>query len=287
VTDWRTLAADELERQYSPSSVIGGHYQPYIDQYAQRSAAARAWFAAQTQAQAHFDLAYGQTHSQRLDLFLPANDQDTAPPLVVFIHGGYWQELSKNESQFAAIDAVQAGLAYAVLDYTLAPQASVADIVDECVQALGYLHANAAALGFDGRRMVVAGSSAGAHLAAMAALRCHWLDAALLVSGIYALEPLIHTTINHALGLDAHSARVNSPQAQDLSAFPRCVIAFGEHETEQFKQQSHTFARSIARPVTPLQPLQIEGRNHFDVVLDLLNSDSVLGRACLALIQRP
>jgi arylformamidase len=82
VTDWRALAAIELEREYSPSSVIGGHYQPFIDQYVQRSAAARAWFAEQSQATARYELPYGHSASQSFDLFTPAPVAAGAPPLV-------------------------------------------------------------------------------------------------------------------------------------------------------------------------------------------------------------
>jgi arylformamidase len=280
VTDWQSLSPAELEREYSPSSAIGGNYQPFIEQYVQRSAAARAWFAAQTQATASYDIAYGEQARQRLDLFLPS--APAKPPLVVFIHGGYWQELSKNESHFAAIDAVQAGLAHAVIGYTLAPAASVADIVAECVQALKHLHANATSLGFDADRIVVAGSSAGAHLAAMVALQCPFVRGTVLVSGIYELEPLIHTTINQALGLNAESARACSPQRQDLSTFPAIVVAYGAVETAQFKQQSQAFAQQIGCK----QLLEIPQRNHFDVVLDVLNPATVLGEHCLGFIQQ-
>jgi arylformamidase len=277
VTDWRALPIAELEREYSPSSAIGGNYQPYIDQYAQRSAAARAWFACQHLVNAQYGLPYGTSSTQTLDVFLPAKQGSGLPPLVVFIHGGYWQALSKNESQFAAVDAVHAGLAHAVIEYTLAPQASVAAIVDECVQAVQFLQANAAQFGFDSQRIIVTGSSAGAHLAAMVALRCPFVRGTVLVSGIYELEPLIHTTINDALGLTAGSAQAVSPQLQNLAGFPSSLLALGEIETAQFKQQGAVFAQSIpkARNIT------ITNKNHFDIVLDLLNPHSELGRHSL------
>jgi arylformamidase len=280
VTDWRALPIAELECEYSPSSAIGGNYQPFIDQYVQRSAAAREWFAGQNAASAHYGVAYGAASSQTLDVFLPAQQVSGLPPLVVFIHGGYWQALSKNESQFAAVDAVQAGLAHAVIDYTLAPNASVAAIVDECVQALEFLQANADRFGFDSRRIVVTGSSAGAHLAAMVALRCPFVRAAVLVSGIYELEPLIHTTINDALGLTAGIAQALSPQLQNLAGFPSSLLAVGEIETAQFKHQGAVFAQSLPNA----RSLTITDKNHFDIVLDLLNPHSELGRQSLNVI---
>jgi arylformamidase len=280
VIDWRTLNAAELERAYSPSSAIGGNYQPYIDLYVQRSAAARAWFATQSVAKARYDLSYGSAFSQLFDLFLPQSS--SAPPLVVFIHGGYWQALSKNESHFCAVHAVQAGLAHAVLDYTLAPAISVSGIVDECVHALCHLHTQAAALGFDPNRIIVTGSSAGAHLAAMVALRCSAVRATILVSGIYELEPLMHTTINDALSMQASETSSVSPGRLDLRLFPACLLAYGEIETQQFKQQSDVFARLLGQK----NAIEISQRNHFDVILDLLDPASDLGAASLAFIQQ-
>jgi arylformamidase len=309
---WQGLSLPERAREYSPSSAIGGNYQPFIEQYVQRSAAARAWFAVQAAqhqaakgstpfASAAYDISYGAQPTQRLDMFLPpqrhtrshahdanrlsshriTNDgaSDNLPPLLVFIHGGYWQELSKHASHFAAVDAVQHGLAHAVLGYTLAPAASVAGIVDECVLALLHLHTHASELGFDARRMVVAGSSAGAHLAAMVALRCPFIRGTILVSGIYELEPLIHTNINDALGMDAAQAQALSPQQQDVSAFPPSLLAWGEVETTQFKQQSRDFA---ARLPQLFGAVEIPLRNHFDVILDLLNPATALGKKSLA-----
>jgi arylformamidase len=296
---WRDLPAAELEREYSPSSAIGGNYQPYIAQYIERSAAARMQFASLLRGQAHWGVAYGAAPSQTLDVFLPKQVENPLhkPPLLVFIHGGYWQELSKNESQFAAVGAVHAGWAHAVLDYTLAPAASVAQIVQECKQAIGYLAANADALGFDAQRIVVAGSSAGAHLAAMVALgaialpdgslRRDLVKGVLLVSGIFELEPLIHTSINAALGMDAAAAQAASPQlasGADLTNFPPACIVWGEVETAQFKAQSREFAALLAHYGAAPVLLEVPQRNHFEVVLDLCARGTPLGSAVRTLM---
>ena len=61
------------------------------------------------------------------------------PPVLVFFHGGYWQELSKQESAFAAPQCLARGIAYAAVDYTLAPKATLSAIVDECRAAVARL----------------------------------------------------------------------------------------------------------------------------------------------------
>jgi len=283
-----TLPLEEREREYSPSSRIGGNYAPHLDEYARRSVAARQGAAG------HLELSYGDAESHRLDLFMPApTHTGRLPPLLMFIHGGYWQELSRASSLFAAPDCTGAGAAFAAIDYTLAPQASVHDIVLECRRALRWLHRHARELGFDPQRIVVAGSSAGAHLAAMCCLR-GWKDtadlpngvpaAAVLVSGIYDLQPLVGTSINEALALDCADARAVSPQLLPLEGFPPSVVCWGEIETSEFKRQGREFAKTLEEAGALQQPcIEAPGRNHFDVILDLLRPGTRLGDATWAL----
>ncbi|MHB9705814.1 alpha/beta hydrolase [Alcaligenes aquatilis] len=282
------LSAQEREREYSPSSCIGGNYAPYIEDYATLSAAALQ------SGLRHTELAYGSAAAHKLDLFLPApRDSESLPPLLLFIHGGYWQELSKASSLFSAPDCTNTGIAFAAIDYTLAPQASVHDMVLECRQALRWLYEHGKELGFDPQRIVVSGSSAGAHLAAMCCLR-GWKDdpdlpvgapaAAVLVSGIYDLQPLIGTSINEALSLDVDSARAISPQLLDLNGFPPTIISWGEIETSAFKRQSQAFADALnALGAQYLPPIEMPARNHFDVIVDQARPNTRLGDATQAL----
>jgi arylformamidase len=264
--DWRSLSDAEREREYSPSSRIGGNYLPYLQAYAERSAAARRAHPPET-------LRYGSGERQTIDLFAPGNV--ARPPVLVFFHGGYWQELSKQDSSFAAPQCLAHGIAYAAVDYTLAPQATLSAIVEECRAAVARLEG----LG----PLVVAGSSAGAHLAAMVANER--LKGAVLVSGVYALEPLIGTSINAALGLDAEEAVRNSPMHRPLEGFPPSVVCWGDNETDQFKRQSRAFARALHAAGAGCSVFECLGRNHFDVILDLADPATELGRRTLNLLQ--
>lgn len=278
------LGLAEREQAYSPSSCIGGDYRPFLLQYQQRSDQARVL--------PHQEHAYGGLPRQRLDLFLPPLTQPDSrtPALLVFIHGGYWQELSKHSACFAAPACLAAGHAFAAVGYTLAPEATVEQIVQECRSALVWLHQHAERLGFDPARIVVAGSSAGAHLAAMCSLR-GWPHeaglpaAAVLVSGVYELAPLVGTSINTALGLTPDSASRASPLHYSLAGFARTVLAWGEIETAEFKRQSRAFGLALQTQGLPEVPsLEVPARNHFDVVLDLCEPGTLLGDATLALL---
>ena len=295
---WRRLSLSAREEAYSPSSCIGGNYLPFMKAYAVQSQAARAESLAMG-ARWHA-LRYGALPSQRIDVCVPASTKlatqtpaNRQPGLLVFIHGGYWQELSAQDSQFAAAGCVHQGVAFAAIDYTLAPQASVGDIIAECRAALVLLAREAGALRFDAQNIVVAGSSAGAHLAAMVALPgwkpsgggvAPMVRAAVLVSGIYELEPLVGTTINAALGLDPATAQAHSPALLPLAGFARSLVVWGDNETGEFKRQSHDFAGQLVAGQSVCDVLEVAGRNHFDVILDLADVSTELGRRTLSFL---
>jgi arylformamidase len=276
------LPDDVREREYLPSSCIGGNYQPFVEAYAAQSALVYQQCAHQK------NLAYGPLPSNTLDLFLPTNDglKGNSVPLLVFIHGGYWQELSKEASVFAAADCVEQGFAFCAIDYTLAPQASIQTMIQECKAALAWLYNNAAQYGLDANQIVVAGSSAGAHLASLCA-ESAGVKGVALVSGIYELEPLIGTTVNPALQLTPTTAHAASPQHMAFTRYPNTVVCWGEIETSEFKRQSREFAGKIAsegRVGATLALFEIAQRNHFDVIMDLARPNTPLGESVKRLL---
>ena len=110
------------------------------------------------------------------------------------------------------------------------------------------------------------------------------VKAAVLVSGVYDLVPLIGTSIDEALRLDASTAARNSPLSLPLTGFPPSLVCWGEIETDAFKQQSRAFARALRAAGARCADFEIPGRNHFDVILDLAEHDTLLGRRALDLM---
>jgi arylformamidase len=271
------LPLAEREREYSPSSTIGGNYAPFIQAYKDLSQAAHAALPERQ------TLRYGDLPRQQIDYF-PAKPSSQAPGLLVFIHGGYWQELSKDESAFLTPAWHAAGFAHAVIGYTLAPQAGVRQIMQECVSAIAHLRAQAASLGFDASRIVVAGSSAGGYLAAAVAAHAELeIRGIVPISGVFDLRPLVGTSINDALGLNMQEAQELSALA--LSARAPAVIAWGEVETQAFKAQSQLLASQLTAAQLPIQSMELAGRNHFDVVHELGDAQSPLFQATLRLFE--
>ncbi len=280
---WEHLSQQDREREYSPSSCVGYNLAPFLDAYAADSASSRRWCEANGFSLS--TLRYGGKETQTTDVVTPHQDK---APLVAFIHGGYWQALSKRDGFGPAEAFVRQDCAYAAVDYTLAPAASIDEIVTECRSALADLHRRAPQLGVDPRRIVIAGSSAGAHLAAMVALdpESAWRPAGLvLLSGVFELEPLIGTSINEAIQLDVGHAHRNSPSRLAIHQPMPSVVAWGDNETDQFKKQSQLFAERLTQAGVPATVLEAQDRNHFDIVGDLGDPASQLGRAVAALIE--
>jgi arylformamidase len=280
-TGWRALSREDLEREYSPRLLVAD-LQSYVDRYAELSAAARATLAVER------DIAYGPTAQETLDFFPAASP---GAPVHVFIHGGYWRLLGKDESAFAAPAFVRAGASFVALNYALAPSVGLDEIVRQCRAAIAWLYGNVRRLGGDPGRIFVSGTSAGGHLAAML-LSDAWqaqfgvpgdvVKGACVVSGIFDLEPLLHCSINETLRMDAATARRNSPLFLRPSSGAALVVAWGEVETGEWKRQNMEYASRWRSLGGACEAVEIPGRNHYDVVLDLNDPGSRLGRLALA-----
>ncbi len=269
---WSDWPLARREREYSPSSCIDD-IAPFLRAYAERSRAAEA------RARVIKDLRWGPGTDETLDFF-PAARADA--PLLVFIHGGYWQELSKEESLFAGADCTAAGVAYAAINYTLAPAARLDQIVDQCRRALAWLAAQGGQLGFDPARIHVAGSSAGAHLAAMMLTpRPVPLAGLVLLSGVFDLAPLAGTYIDEPLRLTADDIAGLSPRRLDPGAPLPVLVAWGENETGEFKRQSRDYAAHLRAAGFVVAADEMPAVNHFDIVFGLGDPATKLGRAVM------
>lgn len=117
------------------------------------------------------DLEYKSVGSWKgkLDLYVPK--QQNKKPLVIYIHGGGWTH-GKKEAEYEKIKIfINNDFAVANIEYRLAPLAAAPAAIEDVHCAVTFLKKNAAALGLKGRKMVLMGASAGAHLALMAGLQ--------------------------------------------------------------------------------------------------------------------
>ena len=282
---YSTFDRAELDREYSPSSCIDD-INVFLDAYS--SVSSQVKNVAVAEGSCIQNLAYGSKADERLDLFKPATAQ--AAPLHIYIHGGYWRALSKDDSAFAAPMFQQHGSFFAALDYTLAPNATLTQIVRQNRLAISWLFQNADNLGFDRNRIYLSGSSAGAHLAVMMLLT-DWsryglpqdvIKGVCAVSGIYDLEPIQLSYVNEPLGMSAREAAENSPMGKALRNHCPVILAYGDNETSEFKRQTNEYRDFLSESAETASFREIENRNHFDVVMDLMHSDSWLAQQVLS-----
>jgi arylformamidase len=220
------------------------------------------------------DLAYGPGTAEKLDFF-PAAGAGPAP-LLAFIHGGYWQALDKGDYSYLAPAFTEAGIAFASLNYALAPDAKIGSMIDQVRRALIWLHDQAGTLGIDASRIVVAGHSAGGHLTAMA-LSTDWpaldpeLPADLLaggcsISGVYDLEPVRLSYHNKLLQIEAPEAAPWSPLHRLPAKSAPLLLAVGSEETSEFLRQHAEYAEAWRRRGLPLGEVEMAGLHHFTAV---------------------
>jgi arylformamidase len=251
------------EAEYNARAMVPGH-PAIIAGWARDAAAFRA-----VHTEADLDLAYGPTPRQALDLFWPGPRRDTK--LAMFIHGGYWQGLDKNFVSHLARGLLAHGVAVAVPSYDLCPQVTLTDITGQIRRAAAFLQRR------HGRTALATGHSAGGHLAAML-LADDAASAALPISGLFDLVPLVSTSMNVALRLDAAEARRLSPMFLPKPA-GRLHAVVGDEEGPGFAGQSRGIAEAWGGTWESLR-----GHNHFSIVGELADPGSQMVRTALDLL---
>ncbi|GHG99987.1 alpha/beta hydrolase [Pseudodonghicola xiamenensis] len=271
------LSRDELDRQLSPSlsakdaiGVLTRHEETTAD--LGTAEGLRCWR----------DVAYGDGARQAYDVTAPG--AGTGTPCLVFVHGGFWQEGSKAGSGFAARAFAAAGWAHVGMGYTLAPEATLAEILQELGTALRHLRAHAGLYGIDPDRIVLAGHSAGAHLAAcvLAGLAGEDLPAALagyvLISGVYDLAPVAASYVNDAMRMTPADVEALSPLLYLPAADRPVHLMIGADEPEAFRRQSDALAALWGRDLTRISMERFPGRDHFDILDELAPGGSMTGQ---------
>lgn len=276
-----TLA--EIDRQYNARASVPDCL-PFLKEYADYSVLARQ------QVEGELSVPYGKHPDETLDIF-PAHA--AGAPVYLFIHGGYWKALSKDDSSFMAPAFHAAGATVVAVNYSLAPGAALQTIVDQCRAALAWVYRNIHRYHGDAARIHISGSSAGGHLVGMLLAR-GWHDgyglpenivhSASPISGLFDLRPLVSTHINEWAKLDSDSAIALSPQFLLPKQACPIVAAWGQFETDEFKRQSRTYAKAWQERGFVAQEMEVPGVNHFNILMDLRDPASVLTRAIFGLM---
>ncbi|WP_024508080.1 alpha/beta hydrolase [Bradyrhizobium sp. ARR65] len=220
-------------------------------------------------------IAYGPGARHRIDLF--RGDRDG--PIVVFIHGGYWQALDGSSFSHCARGLNAHGVSVAIPSYDLCPSVTVGAIIEQ-------MRAATRELARHGRPLVISGHSAGGHLAACllatdwptiaAELPRNLVSAAYAISGLFDLVPLVGTSINKALRLNEASARAASPLFWSPREGTILDAVIGESESAEYLRQSRTIVEQWGKAGVATRFGTIADANHFTAIGPLADPDSAM-----------
>ncbi len=268
--NWSALSQTERDAAYDNNKAVANSA-ALIAARNEASAISRA------QRAAALDIPYGDRERNRIDLY-PA--PDTSAPCLVFLHGGYWQRNSRDLFAMLVEGMAAHGWSVAIPGYSLAPEATLTEIVQEIPLALDWLAANGPARGIAGP-VVLAGWSAGAQLAALA-LDHPLVVAGLVISGVYDLAPIRDTSLNIALKLTDDEIARFSPLRLPMVQ-KRLAIAYGSAELPALVWDSKSFHDARKAAGAPGELVVIEGADHFTILEELRRADGALAKIALSL----
>jgi len=269
---YRGMDRAALDAAYNNTEAVRDSAQ-IRDRWQRRSAAIRAG------KEARLDLRYGPRPRAKLDYFPCGGPK---PPLLVFIHGGYWQRNDKEMFAFVCDGPRPYGIDVAVVGYTLAPDARLTDIVAEIHQALTFLCERADELGFDPDRLYAGGWSAGGHLTAIVA-RHPAYRGGLPISGIFDLEPIALNYLNEKLQLDPTEIATLSPLHVLAERLPPLRMFVGGEELPELKRQSAVYADAARARGLQVELAVLPGHHHFSILDELSRPEGAITRALVEL----
>jgi len=233
-------------------------------------------------------VSYGPHRDQVLDIF-PATGKNA--PVHLFLHGGYWRALSKDEHSFTADALTPAGACVMVNTYSLCPDVHIDVIVRQCRDAIAWAYSNAAAHGGDPERLFISGHSAGGHLVGMM-LATDWgaeyglpadvIKGATAISGIYDMRPMRLAFTQEWIDLTEQAAARNSPLYNLPSHTCPVIVAWGDADPVGFHEQGRAYIEALTGHGVPVSHVPLPGLDHFATCAELMDPTRPLTKAVLA-----
>mgnify|MGYP001156783156 CR=1 FL=1 len=222
------------------------------------------------------DNQYGDRARNRIDVLPGKPDL----PTLIHIHGGYWQWNDKEDYLCVGEALHRAGLNCAFLEHTLAPEATMDEIVAEVQSGVSWFSSNRGDFGIENPDIIVCGHSSGGHLAAMCQGNPNVIGT-VLISGLYDIRPITQIYVNEVIGMDEEMASRNSPalSARDYGNF--ALIAYGDLELETFREQSRGYHAAMLDKGNDVQLFPAKNRGHFDILDELTEGNGVIFEALM------
>jgi arylformamidase len=229
----------------------------------------------------YLDIPYGPLEREKIDYFSAGPNT----PVVIFIHGGFWQQYSKNNFSVLAEDYLNQGISVAMVDYAIAPQSTMYQIVDSSAKAIQFIGQHILQWGGNPENVVLSGWSAGGHLATTS-MNGMKIKAVVATSGIFELEPLIGTFLNKNLQMDLEIAKRNSPILHLPKGKIPIYLFVGESELSEMRRQSYDFANKLKERHYPVVLTEIPGKNHFTMLEQFEFQEGVVHSRIVAVLKQ-
>ncbi|CAD5264639.1 Esterase [Bosea sp. 62] len=235
---------DALDKAYD-QRVWAPNAQEVIARYASDSAAVRQKYPPKTER-------YGESEAETLDIFAPAGAKDL--PVMVFIHGGAWRALGREDASAPATSFVENGCLYVALNFANIPAVRLPEMAAQCRRALLWVHRNIARLGGDPQRIFVSGHSSGGHLCGVM-LTSDWsalggprdlIKGGVAMSGMYELYPVMLSARSSYVDISTDELAALSAMRHLDRIACNVIVAFGDKESPEFQRQSNEFATALA-----------------------------------------
>jgi arylformamidase len=274
------LSDAEINRHFMPRLAVPDH-ETWLAREAALSENARAAFTG-----ARYDVSYGDTPLQRLDVFSAARKN---APIHIFVHGGFWRALDKSSYSHIGAALARAGATGVIVNYDLCPKVTVDDIVRQTMRAIAWVYRHGAELPGNPNRLFLSGHSVGAHLAAMA-LAHDWradglpgdiVKGVAALSGIFDLEPVLRIEANADIRLKPAMVARNSPLFLEPKVMAPVIVAPGGDEPEPWIQQSRDYAAMLHSRGYPVALMVAPKHHHFSLTCALSDPGDPLMAAML------
>jgi arylformamidase len=274
---YKGFRPDELEYQYNPRESVAN----FSELSKRRGDASRK---ARASLQSFLNVPYGSSPRQVVDIF-PAGKP--GGPVLVYIHGGYWRGGSKDENCNFAPTFVERGATVVLVEYDLCPAVTVTEIVKEIRDSIVWVYRNILRYGGNPSKLYLAGHSAGGHLAAMA-LAHNWetedlpatlIKGAVVTSGVYDLDMVMHVGVNDEIRMTPELARENSPFNHPPLPICPIIVGVGGAEPDGWRQMSKDFFELCKSNGLKSEYLEIPGANHYTMSEHMADPKSPLARA--------
>ncbi len=237
--------------------------------------------------QVHRDLAYAEPKNERQTLDVYAPNQGKDHPIVVWIHGGGWQQGDKTDVQAKPQAFVDKGFAFVSTNYRFVPNVTIKQMAGDVAKAIRWVHDHAKDYGGNRNTIFVMGHSAGAQLAALICTDARYLAAEGLSLSIikgcvpvdgdtYDVPMQIATVEEQRAGIyrqkfgDEKSQNDLSPVThvtKGKSIPPFVILHVADHP--ETSAQSQRLAKALQEAGVSAKAFPAEGKNHTTINADL------------------